>query len=134
MVQQRILVVDDEPVIHQVIQATFGGQYDLFFMGSGQTLNEILEDLRPDLVILDVRLPAVSGLEICRRLRSVKMFNDIPVIFLSALSGEDDAAHGLSVGGDYYMAKPFETTELRRIVETLLCLGGRPRPLTPAEA
>ncbi|MFA5975455.1 MAG: response regulator [Elusimicrobiota bacterium] len=126
MEQQRILVVDDEPVIHQLIQATLGGQYDLFFMRSGQTLNEILEDLQPNLVILDVRLPAVNGLEICRRIRAVKNFNSIPVIFLSALSGEDDAAHGMSVGGDYYMAKPFETTELRRIVETLICLTGSP--------
>jgi two-component system KDP operon response regulator KdpE len=104
----RILVVDDEPQIRRVMRSALTGQgYSVSEARSGeQALEKLLEE-PPDLVVLDVNLPAMSGLETCRALRAA---SDVPVIMLTVRNTEKVEA--LDAGADDYVTKPFSTPEL----------------------
>ena len=78
----------------------------------GQGTLKALEELRPDLVLLDVMLPDADGFELCQQIRQSTMLGRIPVLFLTARSDEVDRVLGLEIGGDDYMTKPFSPREL----------------------
>jgi two-component system OmpR family response regulator len=107
----RVLVVDDEPHITDLVTTAF--RYDGFDadqVTSGQAaLGRIAAD-PPDLVVLDVMLPDIDGLEITRRLRGAGV--QVPVLFLTARDAIEDKINGLTIGGDDYLAKPFSLEEL----------------------
>ncbi len=108
---QRVLVVDDEPHITDLVTTAF--RYDGFEaeqVASGQAaLGRIAAD-PPDLVVLDIMLPDVDGLEVTRRLRGAGV--QVPVLFLTAKDATEDKINGLTVGGDDYLTKPFSLEEL----------------------
>jgi two-component system phosphate regulon response regulator PhoB len=116
-----ILVVDDEPDLRELVQINLvqaGFAVDLAATGS-----EALERLRvakPDLVVLDLMLPDVSGTEICRKIRADEDLADLPVIMLTALSQEVDRVVGFELGADDYVAKPFSPRELVLRVKAVL--------------
>ncbi|MGG0795993.1 response regulator transcription factor [Brevibacillus laterosporus] len=118
MGQHKILVVDDEENILQVIRAYLERSgYIVYVAETGETALQVHQLLQPDLIILDLMLPDMSGEDICRKLRKT---SDIPILMLTAKSAEDDKINGLLMGADDYVSKPFSPRELVARVITLL--------------
>jgi two-component system KDP operon response regulator KdpE len=106
----RILVVDDEPQITRVLRTTLSAQrYDVRVANDGETALEIMKDWTPDLVVTDVSMPNMDGLELCRQLRSR---SDVPIIVLSVKEDERTKIKALDLGADDYVTKPFNLQEL----------------------
>jgi DNA-binding response OmpR family regulator len=118
MNELTILVVDDEPSISEVVSIYLSrAGYRVLVAEDGQTALKILEEQPPDLVVLDLMLPKVDGLEITRRLRAE---GDIPIIMLTARREEADRIVGLEMGADDYVVKPFSPRELVSRVKAVL--------------
>src|SRR2546426_12019074 len=106
----RILVVEDDPTVSEVVTRYLVREgYEVESVADGLRAVERARASPPDLMVLDLMLPGVDGLEVFRRLRS---FAPIPVIMLTARGGEDDRVLGLELGADDYVAKPFSPREL----------------------
>jgi two-component system, OmpR family, phosphate regulon response regulator OmpR len=114
----RLLVVDDEPNIRELLAQTFRlVGFDVRCAATGaEALNAATAD-RPDLVVLDVMLPDLDGLETCRRIRSI---SDVPVLMLTAKGEETDRIVGLEIGADDYLPKPFNPRELLARLRAIL--------------
>ncbi|HVF49990.1 MAG TPA: diguanylate cyclase [Pyrinomonadaceae bacterium] len=108
-----ILVADDEPVNLALIKRRLEWeQYKIVTAQNGREAVERARELSPDLIILDVMMPVMDGLEACRILKGTPETRDIPVIFLSALDDTETKVSGLSIGANDYISKPFRTEEL----------------------
>jgi two-component system alkaline phosphatase synthesis response regulator PhoP len=115
--QRRILIVDDERPLRDLVAGYLRREgYDVLAAADGPTALDIARASRPDLVILDVMLPGLDGVEVCRRLRQ---FSDAYVLMLTARTEEIDKIVGLSVGADDYVTKPFSPRELVARVKAL---------------
>jgi DNA-binding response OmpR family regulator len=113
-----IVVVDDEPNIADLVDLYLEREgFRVLKAGTGQAGLQAVKDHRPRLVVLDVGLPDVDGLEVCKRLRAT---SQIPVIFLTARDSEVDRVLGLELGGDDYLTKPFSPAELVARVKAVL--------------
>jgi DNA-binding response OmpR family regulator len=120
-----VLVVDDEPIVREVVVRYLEREgYTTLEAGHGDRARELVEQHRPDLVVLDVMLPGTDGLELCRWIRSR---SQLPVIMLTARGEEADRIVGLELGADDYVTKPFSPRELAARVRTVL------RRAAPAE-
>ena len=107
---RKILVVDDDPHIRDVICfALEKASYRHAVATDGEEAIRAVESFAPDLIVLDVGLPEIDGLEVCRRIRRV---SQVPILFLSARGDEIDRIVGLEIGGDDYVTKPFSPREL----------------------
>ena len=115
----RVLVVDDEPTITELLRTTlrYVG-FDVRTAASGREALSEAADFGPELVILDVMLPDVDGFEVCRRLRDGGLL--APVLFLTARDATEDKVHGLTLGGDDYVTKPFSLEEVVARVRAVL--------------
>jgi DNA-binding response OmpR family regulator len=114
----RILVVEDEARIAEVVQSYLEGQgHTVDWAVSGEEALIIAASRRPDLVVLDLGLPGMSGEDVCRRLRAE---SDVPIIMLTAKDAEEDLVRGLQLGADDYVTKPFSPRELTARVRALL--------------
>ena len=125
---QRILVVEDEPDIAAVVAYNLArSHYRVSTATSGmEALNAAVKE-KPDLIVLDVMLPEISGYEVLEKLRAHNDTRDTGIILLTALTSEDDRVKGLSLGADDYLAKPFSPRELVLRVEAVLRrLGATP--------
>jgi DNA-binding response OmpR family regulator len=112
------MIVEDEPAVARGVQVALQREgYSVEVITTGEEALQRFQDLAPDLVVLDVRLPGIDGFEVCRRLRS---HTKAPVIFLTARSDEVDKVVGLEVGADDYLVKPFSVRELVSRVKALL--------------
>ena len=105
-----LLVEDDHSLAHALEVALHKQGYSVNAVGTGKAALHTIDTLLPDLVILDLGLPDLDGLEVLRRIRSKQV--DLPILLLTARAGLDDKVAGLDSGADDYLAKPFETTEL----------------------
>jgi len=113
-----IVVVDDEPNIADLVDLYLAREgFRVLKTGTGESGLQAVKDHRPRLVVLDVGLPDVDGLEVCKRLRAT---SQIPVIFLTARDSEVDRVVGLELGGDDYLTKPFSPAELVARVKAVL--------------
>jgi DNA-binding response OmpR family regulator len=114
----KILVVDDEKVILEVLEAYFEKEgWEILFASNGiEALKEVKEQ-SPDLIILDLMLPDISGEEVCRLVRKD---SNTPIIMLTAKSAEDDLINGIVIGADDYITKPFSPREVVVRVKALL--------------
>jgi len=116
---QNILIVEDEPTLRDTLAATLSSHgYRVATSGHADHLVDQVNDGRPDLVVLDVMLPGIDGMSACRALRTAG--SDIPVLMLTARSGDLDKIVGLESGADDYVTKPFSTGELIARVRALL--------------
>ena len=107
---RRILVVDDEPQITRVLRTSLSSQgYDIRIANDGETALEILKDWPADLVITDLSMPNMDGLELCRRLRAK---SQVPIVVLSVKGEERTKVRALDAGADDYVTKPFGMNEL----------------------
>ncbi|HEY7470551.1 MAG TPA: response regulator transcription factor [Acidimicrobiia bacterium] len=124
---QRILLVDDEPRIREVVAGYLRRDgYSVETAVDGETARRHLARFKPDLVVLDLMLPAVSGFDV---LSEIRREGDLPVILLTARAEEADRVAGLELGADDYVVKPFSPRELVARVRTVLRRAG-PSPLT----
>lgn len=128
---QRILIVDDEPRIREVV-ATYLRRdgYQVETAVDGESARLELVEFKPDLVVLDIMLPAVSGFDV---LNEIRRDGDIPVILLTARAEESDRVAGLELGADDYVVKPFSPRELVARVRTVLRRVGPKEPSGPFE-
>lgn len=122
----RILVAEDERDIRELIAFTlrFAG-FDVVLATNGAEAVEMAEASPPDLIILDVRMPKMSGYEACRRLKENPHTSSVPVVFLSAKGQDSEIQQGLASGADEYILKPFAPDELIQQVRDILNRAGR---------
>ncbi|MCR4430072.1 MAG: response regulator transcription factor [Tepidanaerobacteraceae bacterium] len=121
MAKEKILVVDDEPHIVELVRFNLeAGGFKVFEAVDGQKAIELAQSEKPDLILLDLMLPGIDGLEVCRILRQQKPTQDIPIIMLTAKSEEIDKVLGLEMGADDYITKPFSPRELTARVKAVL--------------
>jgi signal transduction histidine kinase len=120
--KQTVLVVDDAPENIAILSSLLRGQYRTRVATNGADALEIASSNaeRPDLILLDIRMPEMDGYEVCRRLKANESLRDIPVIFLSALNETVDKVKAFGVGGIDYVTKPFHAEEVQARVETHL--------------
>jgi DNA-binding response OmpR family regulator len=117
----KILIVEDEPEIAQLIQQTLEREaFSCFIATDGLKALEIFHQQQPDLIILDLMLPRLDGLEVCTRIRQQKSEKDPYILMLTAKGEEIDRVIGLSTGADDYLVKPFSPRELVARVRALL--------------
>ncbi len=115
----RILVVDDEPAVQRALERALRLEhYDVELAGNGREALDVLADRPADAVILDVSMPEVDGLEVCRRLRAAG--DRTPILMLTARDAIDDRVKGLDVGADDNLVKPFALRELQARLRALL--------------
>ena len=115
---ELVLVVDDEPTVREVVSRYLElGGYRVAEAGDGPSALEMAAELVPDLVVLDLMLPGMDGLEVCRRLRAAA---PTPIVMLTAKSHEADRIVGLELGADDYVVKPFSPRELVARVRSVL--------------
>src|SRR5215213_6045759 len=106
----RILVVDDEPQIGRLLKTSLGARgYEVAVASDGQAALDIAASWRPDLILLDLGLPTIDGLEVCRQVRA---WSQVPIIVLTVRDAEQDKVAALDLGADDYLTKPFGTDEL----------------------
>ncbi|MFL6155393.1 MAG: response regulator [Marmoricola sp.] len=114
----RVLVVDDDVTVREVVVSYLrAGGYDVVEAPDGQSALREMRELPADLVVLDLMMPGIDGLEVCTRLRAM---GDVPIIMLTALGSEADRVVGLESGADDYVTKPFSPRELVLRVNALL--------------
>jgi two-component system alkaline phosphatase synthesis response regulator PhoP len=121
IVARKVLIVEDDADISKLVRLTLEkDHYQVRSVADGQSAFELIQREVPDLVILDVMLPNVDGLEVCRRLRQIDRTSRVPILMLSAKSEEVDRVLGLELGADDYLTKPFSPRELSARVKALL--------------
>lgn len=116
----RLLVIEDNRDIAAYIGTQFAGCYAVSYAANGLEGLEKAQELVPDLIVTDLMMPAMDGLEVCRRIRSNEIIDHIPIIVVTAKVAEEERVKGLEAGADAYIAKPFNADELRTRVEKLL--------------
>ena len=115
-----ILVVEDHSDVARIIGAALGGAYTIQYASNGKHGLAQAAMSQPDLIITDVKMPYMDGLEMCRRLRASQELSHIPVIMLSARTSRSDRILGIKAGADVYMVKPFDSDEIKAWVAKLL--------------
>ena len=125
MARHRVLIVEDEQDIAGLIKHTLerGGETEAQIVGSGDAALKAVTERVPALIILDLNLPVIGGLEVCRILRSRADVPHVPIIMLTARTSEDDRVSGLEQGADDYVTKPFSLRELTARVRAVLRRG-----------
>jgi len=117
----RILVVDDEPYNLELMEAILSASgYEVHLAGSGEESLALAHDKKPDLIILDLMMPGISGFEVCARVKIDPQTGGTPVLFVTALNQLADKERAMAAGGDDFLTKPFQQTELLARVEALL--------------
>jgi two-component system alkaline phosphatase synthesis response regulator PhoP len=122
MVKPHVLVVEDETDVAHLIKHALerSGGANVAIVGSGDAALKAVTERRPDLIILDLNLPSISGVEVCRIIRSRPDESRVPIIMLTARTSEDDLVYGLEQGADDYVTKPFSLRELSARVQAVL--------------
>lgn len=119
--RQKVLIVDDTPAAQQTIEGMlFKEGYELAFVDSGWDCFDYLEQEIPDLILLDVMMPGLSGYQVCQRLKQHDKYKAIPIILLTALNKKEDVLEGLEAGADEFVSKPVSAPEIRARVRNLL--------------
>lgn len=117
----KILIVDDEPAIRFLITSSLEDEgYELAEAADGLEAYQLIEEKEPDLVILDVMMPGLTGFELCAKVKQEPALKGIIVIMLTAKGQECDRLESEQAGADYYLRKPFSPIELAGIVKSLL--------------
>ncbi|NEO27513.1 MAG: response regulator [Kamptonema sp. SIO4C4] len=121
MSAKTILIVDDEPNNFDVIEGLlYRENYDLHYTSSGLKALSRIESLQPDLILLDIMMPDLNGIEVCRRLKAHQNWHHIPIIAVTALTAKQDLAECLEAGADDFISKPVTGLELRARIKSML--------------
>jgi DNA-binding response OmpR family regulator len=121
MARKRVLIVEDEHAIQAVLRARLRANgYEVLYAADGEEGLALARQEEPELIILDVMLPKWDGYSICALLKSDERYRHIPILMLTARSGEEDRERGERTGADAYVTKPFDSAELMDTVRRLL--------------
>ncbi|MEM0978728.1 MAG: EAL domain-containing protein [Cyanobacteria bacterium P01_H01_bin.58] len=116
-----ILVVDDEPDNFDVIEALLNSEkYDLYYSPSGRQILHQLDHYQPDVILLDVMMPDMDGMAVCRCIKQMPIWSAVPVIMVTALTGKDDLAQCIAAGADDFISKPVSRIELQARIRSML--------------
>lgn len=116
-----VLIVDDEPTVVELVRVTLeDDRVSVIAATSGADALALAAEAQPDLILLDVSLPDLSGLEVCRRLRREPSFAGSRIVMLTAAAQREDVNRGLAAGADEYLTKPFSPVRLLTLVEALV--------------
>jgi two-component system phosphate regulon response regulator PhoB len=116
-----ILIADDEAHIVELVRITLeDDRVRVVEASDGAAALRLAEEFEPELIFLDVNLPDMSGLEVCRRLRRQARLSGVPIVLLSAAAQQEDIARGLTAGANHYLTKPFSPVRLLTLVEGLM--------------
>ena len=116
-----VLIADDEAHVVELVRVTLEDErVRVVEARDGTTALELAVEFEPELIFLDVNLPDLSGLEVCRRLRREPRLAGVRIVMLTAAAQQDDIARGLAAGATYYLTKPFSPVRLLSLVEGLL--------------
>ena len=117
----RVLIVDDDPSVLRMMEYVFDrADYEVHLATNGPEALSKVNETKPDLIILDVMMPDVNGLEVCQRLRAEPASAHLPIIMLSAKDQLEDKVNGFEAGADDYVAKPVDPRELLARAKALL--------------
>ena len=118
---KRILVVDDEMYIVNILDFTLAGEgWEVISANNGEDALRTLLKVEPDLVILDVMMPRIDGVEVCRAIKAREESAETPVILLSAKDSDRDREKGMEAGADLYLTKPFSPSRLVEEIRNLM--------------
>ena len=121
MSEFSILIIDDEPDNFDVIETLLSYRdYQLHYAARGQEAIAMLDTFNPDLILLDVMMPGIDGIEVCRQIKALSKWQAVPIIMVTALSSKSDLAHCLTTGADDFISKPVNGIELRARVHSML--------------
>jgi DNA-binding response OmpR family regulator len=122
----KVVIAEDEPDIRELIRFTleFAG-YEVFAGGNGEEGYELTKREKPDLVMMDVRMPKMTGYEACRKIKADPELKHIPVVFLSAKGQDAEIQSGLEAGAEEYLLKPFAPDQLTERVRAVLHKYGK---------
>ena len=122
----KILIAEDERDIRDLVAFTlrFAG-YEVFSAANGEEAVELAPQVNPDLILMDVRMPRMTGYEACRLMKLNPDLQDIPIVFLSAKGQETEIQQGLEAGAEEYLLKPFAPDQLTSHVKTILAKFGK---------
>lgn len=130
----KILVVDDEEAVAEAIEHALRRDHQVWVTYSGIEALKIARRINPDLVVLDIVMPGMNGLETCRELRRHPLLRTVPILFLTGLVRVEDKIDGFEAGADDYLTKPFDIRELALRVSAILRRGKiEPRELSPSQ-
>lgn len=116
-----VLVVEDEEALSMLLQYNLEKEgYNVVATADGEEAAMLVREIEPDLILLDWMLPSLSGIELCRRLRSRSETRNLPIVMITARGEEADRIRGLDTGADDYITKPFSTTELMARIRAVL--------------
>ena len=117
----RVLVVEDEADVREALSESLRLEgFEVEAVADGEEALKVIPDLRPNLILLDYRLPGVSGVDVVRSVRNHHEFSQIPIIMVTGLDGEDEKVAALELGADDYMVKPFSPKELSARIRAVL--------------
>jgi two-component system alkaline phosphatase synthesis response regulator PhoP len=122
----KILIAEDERDIRDLVAFTlrFAG-HEVFAASNGEEAVEMAPQVNPDLILMDVRMPRMTGYEACRAMKQNPYLKDIPVVFLSAKGQESERQQGLEAGAEDYLLKPFAPDQLTLHIKTILAKFGK---------
>ncbi len=118
--KKKILIVEDDLDIRIMMEYILREDYDLVLCGDGRSGIDKAVEERPDLILLDIYMPGISGLEVCKAVRDNSEISSTPVILLTAGALKEEVSEGYAIGADDYIFKPFEPEELIERIEKLL--------------
>jgi DNA-binding response OmpR family regulator len=125
--KRKVLIAEDEGDIRNLVVYTLQwAGFEVIEASNGPTAVQKAVQERPDLILLDVRMPGMSGYEVCTALKEIETTRTIPIAFLSAKGQDMEIKAGLDLGAEEYILKPFAPDELQRRVESILRRAGRP--------
>lgn len=114
---EKILIIDDSPTISSTVEWLLCNHgYEVMVANDGLTALSHVQRFKPDLILLDIRLPHIDGFKICQLIRRKSEHAELPIVMLSGLSGEDDVFRALEAGADDYLTKPVDDNKLLAIV------------------
>jgi signal transduction histidine kinase len=119
--QHSILVIDDEPDNFDVVETLLDSEnYELHYAPTGQQAIDCLNSFQPDVILLDVMMPDLDGMEVCRQIKSDPQWQALPIIMVTALTAKEDLAKCIAAGADDFISKPVNGVELRARVHSML--------------
>jgi len=120
MAKKNILIIEDEENIANAQKLILQDEFNVYHAKDGKEGLEKAKKLKPDLIILDLMMPKIDGIEVCRRIRADKSLASLKIIMVTAKDKPMDESTGMEIGADDYIMKPFEAEELRHVVNQVL--------------
>lgn len=125
MVSKKLLLVDDDPKVLEILQLYLEDEFEIYTANDGQTALNQFYQYQPELVVLDVMMPGMNGFEVCKEIRKTSA---TPILFLTAKGEEIDRIIGLEIGADDYVMKPFSPREISARIKAILRRGAPQEP------